>query len=226
MEKSIERDLGLGLIFDLDHHPVDTEALIRWARDNGWRGVGIINADRDDEQALKKTAQTYRLAWLAGKSAPLLPTDDLLSSILAYRRENHNAIFTLRLQNGALPEAAQKAIDEFSVWLHAYGHPFYEGAPTAIAQIKAPAWLMQNRRAAYQLYVYVPQGYATPLHVQGLKEKVMRAEWIDDRESLPFEQQETDCTIQTGKDAKVSTPIRVMRLLLHRPEDDLKTTRF
>lgn len=212
-------DLALELTFKAAQN-IDADKLVCFARDNGWRGACLIGTP-EQEKAFAQACQKYTLA-LVEPATEELPHQDLLAKILAKRKASQNANYLVTLEpDGSLKKDDEQAIADLSAWLHYFGHALYEGRPSEI-ETEAPNFVLKNGHAPYNLYLFVTS-FDEKIHLQNLPAKIQRIDWVDTRQQLDSPEN-SEWTL--ADDGPLPESVRVLRIMLHRPEDDIVKTQF
>lgn len=211
-------NLALELTFKADKN-IDADRLVRFARDNGWRGASLVGTP-DQKAEFAKACAKYTVAQTE-PATEALPHEDLLAKVLEKRQAGQNASYAVTLTSGGnLTAEDKKAIADLSEWLHYFGHALYEGRPSS-AETAAPNFVLENAHAPYNVYLFVSSFGKT--NVAGLSGKVQKCEWIDTRTPLePL----ADNVFELTDDGPLPHNVRVLRIMLHRPEDDIVKTQF
>ena len=211
-------NLALELTFKADKN-IDADRLVRFARDNGWRGASLVGTP-DQKVEFAKACAKYTVAQTE-PAAEALPHTGLLAKILEKRQAGQNAGYAVMLtEDGSLAEEDKKAIAGLSEWLHYFGHALYEGRPCN-AKTAAPNFVLENAHAPYNLYLFVSSfGKANFASLSG---KIQKCEWIDT--CTPLEPLADD-TFELTDDGPLPHNVRVLLIMLHRPEDDIVKTQF
>lgn len=218
---SAQLDLGLIAEFQAPGQ-INPAKLVRFARDHGFRGLNLSSPDPALQEKFAQAAKTFSLTLVSAPSQPL-PADPV-AAILQARSKQKNAAFAISLNaSGQVSKADLTILARLNQWLHDYGHAFYESRPTAI-KASAPNLIFQNGHAPYQIYLFIKNLSAGKLSITNLPTSVNKIESIAKRTSVPFKQE--------GKKAVLTLPNssdsawRGFRILLHRPEDDIKKTKY
>lgn len=219
---NLASDLGLILIYE-PTGKINADQLVRFARDHGFRGTGLISKDQDQHAAFQAACQKYTEKQVTAVGQQL-PQSEVIETILANRRQGKNSIFQVTLtKEGSISAADQPAFSQLNQWLHDYGHAFYEGKPGAM-KTNQPNFVLVNRHAPYQTYLFLKKVLPGTISVTNLPAAIEKAEWIADRKPVAFQQTEQAAEIQVKQGQTASW--RVMRLLLHRSEDDIPKTKY
>lgn len=212
-------DLALELTFKAQGN-IAADALVHFARDNGWRGASLVGTTAQ-EAAFAKACQKYTVAQVQ-PATEALPHNNLLVKILAKRREGQNAKYVILLTpDGIIKEQDRQAIVNLSSWLHYFGHALYEGRPNEV-KTQAPNFVLANIHAPYNLYLFVSL-LTKKVSLTNLSEQIQRIEWIDTREQLTVPK---DNQLTLADNGPLSGSVRVLRIMLYRPEDDIPKTKF
>lgn len=211
-------DFAIVLNFKINGH-ADVDFLVKTARNIGARAV-MTNAQVDD---FKKAGAKYTI-FLAGSQDGLdLTNENVIDTIVNNRKNGQNTIINIPVVEGKFDEATQKMLDLINSWMHLFGHALNEGTPSALTT--DAGFVLENRHAAYQKYVFIKKPLPEKIVVSGLEKEPNRVEWIENRTDLKFTMKDGKLTIElTEPDNQFDW--QVLRIQAHRPEDDILTTKF
>lgn len=215
-------DLGLIAVFKAPGQIDDPIKLARLARDCGFRGARLETENANLRQKFNQACQLLSLASSSAAGKPL--PADIISCVLAARTKSINAAFKIDLTStGQIAAEDLTKLTALNQWLHYYGHAFYEGRPSQIAT-PAPNLILQNAHAPYQIYLFVKKLSQGKLSITNLPTSIKKVESIAQRTELAFDQNGTsaDISIEQTTDLAWSG----LRIMLHRPEDDLGKTKY
>lgn len=228
----IKEDLNIGIVLQYtlnpDHHSeINTDTLVRQARDSGFRGVSIENADELQRKLMAEACEKYAIKFCQTRPAISLQGPDVLAKLIAARLDGYNIYFKVALTaDGKIAENEIPDLDILRQWLDRFGHAYYEARPDHEITTTANASIFRNNIANYQIYVFIHQPLASTItlhHVPELK-TIM---WIDTRKELNFKQKGDEVTIELQRDPDdAEFTIYGLRLQAHRPEDDIKETKY
>lgn len=212
-------DFALVLQFLIDPKTkIDADYLVKTARDIGARAV-------TGSPALKKACQKYTLFLAPVTDGEELTADNAIAIMVQNRRHGQRTVINIPVQeDGHFSPASQKLLATINDWMHLFGHAFNEGRPAKL-KLDQPGFVLENRYAPYQKYVFLKKPLPQQILITGLSQKPARVEWIDQRQQLDFAFREGKLTI-TLTAPKNHFSWQVLRIQAHRPEDDLPTTKF
>jgi hypothetical protein len=215
-------DLGLIAVFKSHGQIEDPIKLARLARDYGFRGARLETDNADLQQRFAQACQTFSLT-LSSIPGQALPAD-IVSSALAARVKSANASFEINLTPaGKIAEDDLTKLAALNQWLHYYGHAFYEGRPSQI-ETPAPNLILQNAHAPYQIYLFAKKLSQGKLSITNLPASIKKVESIAQRTELTFSQAGASAEIAIDQASDAIWP--GLRIMLHRPEDDLGKTKY
>lgn len=195
---------------------VDPDALVRHARDIGARAIASQQPD-----LFQAACEKYTIANLPSQDGRDYPVGQVVDALVAARQAGKPLVINFDPDS---PED-QEALEELNLWMHKYGHAVNDGAPSELTANADGAFLLTNRHASYQDYLFVKKPFTDEIEVAGLDQEPNRVEWIDGRVDCPY-------TFEK-KILKITLPIvestftwQVIRIQEHRPEDDIAETEF
>ncbi len=226
-----KEDLNIGLVLQYQVAPkgtIDADALVRHARDYGFRGVSIKDGDDSQAAALQTACQKYAIKFCQKRPAEKLISPDVLAKLIAARLDNMNIYFEVELnQDGSIKPESDPAMKTLQKWMDRFGHAYYESR--ADHEIKADednVHIFYNAIAKYQRYIFVhiPLEESIELkHVPHVEEAV----WIDTRNEVEFRQDDDHLELKLDRQTdNEDFSVYGLRLQLHRPEDDLGKTEY
>ncbi len=211
-------DFALVICFPLaQQEKYDPDFLVKTARNIGARAVS-------GSPQLKAACQKYTIALIPAHKGESLSSQQVIDRMVRNRQQGKATFISVNLkENGDLTEQSQTLCRTINQWMHLFGHAFNEGA---ISQLRVDhGFVLTNRHANYQKYVFLKEPLPARIKLRGLKKEPNRVEWIANRQDLAFHFENGLLTITLTKPA-VSAPWQVLRIQAHRPEDDLKSTKF
>ncbi|WP_251717194.1 hypothetical protein [Lactobacillus agrestimuris] len=213
-------DFAIILNFKLaDPNNIDPDQLVRTARNIGIRA---INAN----DLFKTASEKYTIKLIDTSDGQDLTADNVIDTIVSNRKNNQATIINVNVnEDGQIDEASAKLLDAINNWMHMFGHALNEGTKSDLTVDDETAFVLENRHAAYQKYVFIKEQIPAQIIVSGLSQEPNRVEWIEHRETLEFNFKDNELKI------KLSKPIEefewnVLRIQAHRPEDDIAETKF
>lgn len=211
-------DYAIVLNFKLsDQDEPDFDFLVKTARNIGVRAVS-------GDERLKNACEKYTIFYTKEDSGQDLTDDNVISSMLENRKNGRRTVINIPIQNGNFSEDAQRMLDTINSWMHMYGHAFNDGTPSDLT-INQDGFVLKNRHAAYQQYVFLKTPLPKEIIVSGLKQEPNRVEWIQNRVDLAFNFNDEQLEIVLSEPEK-DFPWHVLRIQEHRPEDDLAETKY
>ena len=217
---SEKEDLNIGLVLQYQVAPkgvIDADALVRHARDCGFRGVSIKDANDEQMADLQAACQKYTIKFCQKRPAEKLISPDVLAKLIAARLDDMNIYLEFELNaDGSIQTESDPAMKTLRNWISRFGHAYYESR--ADHEIKADednVHVFYNAIAKYQRYVFI--------HIPHVEE----AAWIDTRNEVEFEQDGDHLRIKLNRQEDGEEfSVYGLRLQLHRPEDDLGKTEY
>lgn len=210
----INPDFAIILNFNPTGANVNADALVRRARDIGARAVS-------GREELKAACEKYTIAYLPDQAGQHYKADEVVDALLAARKAGQALVVDVDGED----EADQAALDALNAWMHKFGHAVNEGQESDLSADAAEAFVLTNRRAPYQAYLFLKSPYPAEVKVTGLTEAPNRIEWIDGREECEFVFENRVLTVQLKKQ---ESPFawQLVRIQGHRAEDDIAETKF
>jgi hypothetical protein len=218
-----KEDLNIGLVLQYQVAPkgtIDADALVRHARDCGFRGVSIKDGDDSQADALQDACQK--------RPAEKLISPDVLAKLIAARLDDMNIYFEVELnQDGSINSESDPAMETLRKWIDRFGHAYYESR--ADHEIKADednVHVFYNAIAKYQRYVFIHIPLENSIELKHVPH-VEEAAWIDTRNEVEFDQDGDHLRLKLNRKADSEKfSVYGLRLQLHRPEDDLGKTEY
>ncbi len=211
-------DFAIVLNYQLNGN-ADADFLVKTARDIGARAV-MTNAQNDD---FKVACAKYTILLANAENGIDLTSDNVIDAMVNNRKNGKATIINVPVANGNFSAATQEMLDTINNWMHQFGHAFNEGQPSALAS--SNGFILENRHANYQKYVFLQNPLPKKIVVEGLSEEPNRVEWIEHRIDLDFNYKDHKLTIKLIKpDDEFAW--QVLRIQAHRPEDDILETKF
>ncbi|QNQ82826.1 hypothetical protein FP435_00650 [Lactobacillus sp. PV037] len=223
-------DLNIGIV--LQYHinwegKIDSDTLIKKARNNGFRGVSVRNATKEQITSLQKACEKYSIKFCQSRPALRLYDADDITKIIIARFEKRNAYFEVDLtKEGHLTSEDSDLLLHLRNWLDSFGHAFYEARPEKNITSNPHAYIFKNAIAPYQIYIFIHQPLPETITLVGMPE-IKRAMWIDSRTEIDFNQNKDQVTLELKRnDEDKKFNIYGIRFEAHRPEDDLGPTKY
>ena len=211
-------DFAIVLNFKINGN-ADADFLVKTARNIGARAV-MTNAQKDD---FEKACSKYTI-FLADEADGIdLNGDDVIDTIVNNRQNGKNTIINIPVTDGKFDDATQKLLDTINSWMHLFGHALNEGKHSNLKTDNG--FILENRHADYQKYVFVKRPLPEKIVVSGLTQEPNRVEWIDHRADLDFAFKDSKLTINLTE-LESDLAWQVLRIQAHRPEDDIIHTEF
>ncbi|NRN93461.1 hypothetical protein [Lactobacillus helveticus] len=211
-------DFAIVLNFKINGN-ADADFLVKTARNIGARAV-MTNAQKDD---FEKACSKYTI-FLADEADGIdLNGDDVIDTIVNNRQNGKNTIINIPVTDGKFDDATQKLSDTINSWMHLFGHALNEGKHSNLETDNG--FILENRHADYQKYVFVKRPLPEKIVVSGLTQEPNRVEWIDHRADLDFAFKDSKLTINLTE-PESDLAWQVLRIQAHRPEDDIIHTEF
>lgn len=212
-------DYALILNFKLNNTKnIDADALVKKARDIGARAVS-------GNDLLKEACAKYTIFLANEENGQDLTKDNVIETMVENRKNGKATIINIPVnENGDFDDETQGMLDTINNWMHMFGHAFNEAKPSKLTADQN-AFVLENRHASYQQYVFVKSPIPEKIIVSGLDQEPNRVEWIEHRNELKFDFKDNKLTINLEKpDDEFSW--QVLRIQAHRPEDDIAETKF
>lgn len=204
----------------------DPDQLVKLARNIGIRTVSVTSTDTLFISTFKKACLVYTLSYAENLSGNSIDPDTEIDLILKNKVNRKQTVFTIDvLESGNISAKTNSALTKLNQWLHWYGHAFDEGILSNLTTNVSDAIVLNNQVAPYQVYVFLKQPYPKQLVISKIDQKPSIIDWIDNREELRSELNDHQLTIDLT-DTKSDFGWRALRIMLHRPEDDMPPTQF
>lgn len=211
-------DFALVICFSLARQEkFDPDFLVRTARNIGARAVS-------GSSKLKEACQKYTIALVPAQKAEDLTATQVIDRMVKNRQQGKATLINLPLdKNGALTAESKALCHTINQWMHMFGHAFNEGKISTLTADHG--FVLENRHAPYQKYLFLKEPLPSQITVKGLTKEPNRVEWIENRQDLTFAFKNQLLSIKLTKPTSSFT-WQVLRIQAHRPEDDIKTTKF
>lgn len=212
-------DFAIVLNFKLNNaENVDPDFLVKTARNIGARAV---SGDKSFQAACEK----YTIFLADEKNGQDLNKENVIETMIENRKNGKSTIINIPVENdGKFSAETDELLQTINNWMHMFGHAFNEGTKSALT-LDQDGFVLENRHAAYQKYLFLKSPLPEKIIVSGLEEEPNRVEWIENRVDLDFSYKDKQLTINLVKpDDDFSW--QVLRIQAHRPEDDIAETKF
>lgn len=212
-------DFALVLNFKLNKQEnVDPDFLVKTARNIGARAVS-------GSELLKEACAKYTIYLTKQNDGLTLTADNVIDRMVENRKNGKPTIINIPVNSdGKFDEATDKLLSTINNWMHMFGHAFNEGKESALT-VDHNGFVLENRHAAYQKYVFLKHPLPEKIVVTGLDKEPNRVEWIEKRVDLDFSFKDGKLNIQLTKPDD-DFIWQVLRIQAHRPEDDIAETKF
>ena len=221
-------DFAIVLNFKLKNaKDVDADFLVKTARNIGAR---VIAADANIPD-FKKACAKYTISLI---EKPTQGTDltatDAIDRLVSNRKAGAKTIINVPVtEDGKLTPETELMLKQINNWMHIFGHAFNESEHCALKVgnvAEDSCFVLQNRHAKYQKYIFVKAPLPETIKIIGLTAKPNRIELIDQRTELEFGFSNNELTIDLTNSNKNDYDWQIIRIQEHRPEDDIKETKF
>ncbi|MBC6356647.1 hypothetical protein ERK19_04685 [Lactobacillus helsingborgensis] len=221
-------DFAIVLNFKLKNaKDVAADFLVKTARNIGAR---VIAADANIPD-FKKACAKYTISLI---EKPTQGTDltatDAIDRLISNRKAGAKTIINVSVtEDGKLTPETELMLKQINNWMHIFGHAFNESEPCALKVgnvAEDSCFILQNRHAKYQKYIFVKAPLPETIKIIGLTAKPNRIELIDQRTELEFGFSNNELTIDLTNSNKSDYDWQIIRIQEHRPEDDIKETKF
>lgn len=211
-------DFAIVLNYQLNDK-ADADFLVKTARNIGARAV---MTDRQTED-FKTACAKYTIFLANPENSTDLTKDNVIDTMVNNRKAGKTTIINVPVEAGKFSASTQAMLNTINDWMHQFGHAFNEGKTSALTS--SDGFILENRHANYQKYVFLPSPLPDKIVVEGLVEEPNRVEWIEHRTDLDFNYTDQKLTINLVKpDDEFAW--QVLRIQAHRPEDDILETKF
>ena len=208
---------------------VDADFLVKTARNIGARAVSVDAHQTDFKKACAKYTIALVDAEAIEEGCELAPADPV-AKLVANRKDGQKTIINIPVtDNGKLPSATEEMLKQINNWMHLFGHAFNEGEPCTLKTsgvAENNAFVLQNRHVHYQKYLFIKAPLPETIKVHGLINKPNRIEMIENRTELDFTFADDELNINLKDVPESDFTWQVIRIQEHRPEDDIKETKY
>ena len=221
-------DFAIVLNFKLKNaKDVAADFLVKTARNIGAR---VIAADANIPD-FKKACAKYTISLI---EKPTQGTDltatNAIDRLISNRKAGAKTIINVPVtEDGKLTPETELMLKQINNWMHIFGHAFNESEPCTLKVgnvAEDSCFILQNRHAKYQKYIFVKAPLPETIKIIGLTAKPNRIELIDQRTELGFEFSNNELNIDLTNSNKSDYDWQIIRIQEHRPEDDIKETKF
>lgn len=212
-------DFAIVLNFKISNEDnTDLDFLVKTARDIGARAVS-------GSDNFKAACDKYTIFLAQEDDGQDLTADQVIETMVQNRKNGQSTVINIPVnEDGKFSDKTSQLLQTINNWMHMFGHAFNEGAPSSLT-VDQDGFILVNRHADYQKYVFLKEPLPQKVTISGLAQEPNRVEWIENRKDLDF----------TFKDGKLKINLtkpddsfvwQVLRIQAHRPEDDIKETKF
>lgn len=200
---------------------VDADFLVKTARDIGARAV----ATNQLQDEFKLACAKYTVALVDGRDGIDATSDDVIDKLVANRKIGQSSFINVEVaEKNAISSATKEVLTTVNNWMHIFGHAFNDSQPCNLTADSG--FVLQNRHLPYQKYVFVNKPLPKQVIVSGLTVAPNRVEMIENRCEPAFTFQDNALTIDLTEITSSNLPWQIIRIQEHRPEDDIKETKF
>lgn len=217
-------DYGIILNFKVNAN-ANAQKLVRLARNIGARAISVEGAE--DLAPYKEACKDYTVE-LVNAHGIDLESANVINDLINFKRNGQHAVFNVELDEmGDLLDNQKTALTLLNDWMHWFGHAYNESTESSLKTTASNSFVCENRHASYQVYVFIKSPLPETITVSGFEQEPMRIEWIDERAELSFDSQDNAAKIELSPYPEgIDYKWRVLRIMKHRPEDDIKETQF
>ena len=223
-------DFAIVLNFKLKNAKgVDADFLVKTARNIGARAVAADAFKTDFAKACKK----YTIALVTTESIQAnyeLSAANVVEQLVSQRKAGQQVIIAVPVtDDGNLLAETKALLTQINNWMHLFGHAFNEGEPCnlTISNVNEDnGFVLQNRHMHFQKYIFIKTPLPEIIKIQGLTTKPNRIEMVAQRTELDFTFADNQLTINLKNAPKSDFTWQVIRIQEHRPEDDIKETKY
>ena len=223
-------DFAIVLNFKLKNAKgVDADFLVKTARNIGARAVATDAFKPDFEKACRK----YTIALVTNEPAQddyELSATNAVEQLVLQRRAGQKAIIDIPVtDDGNLLAGTKELLTQINNWMHLFGHAFNEGEPCnlTISNVNEDnGFVLQNRYMHYQKYIFIKAPIPEIIKIEGLSNEPNRIETVAQRTELDFTFADNELTINLENAPKSDFTWQMIRIQEHRPEDDIKETKY
>lgn len=209
-------DFAIVLNFKLDTNNINADALVKKARDIGVRAISGGNV-------LQEAADKYTIR-LVNQDGVDLSADEVIDTLVQNRKNGNSTVINIHLQDGKISPEDEGMLEVINKWMHMFGHAFNESEISELT-VDQDGFILQNRHANYQKYVFLKSPLSEKITVSGLSQEPNRVEWIQNRTDLKFGFEDNELSIALTQ-PEDNFEWQLLRIQAHRPEDDIAETKF
>lgn len=216
-------DFAIILNFKLKNaQEIDTDFLVKTARNIGVRAIA---ADRLENE-LQIPCAKYSINLVTIATGEDLATTNIIETLVQNRKVGKASIINVAVNSdGSFSAATKEMLEQINSWMHIFGHAFNESTPCNLI-VDGNSFILQNRHMPYQNYIYVQKSFPPKIKVNGFTQEPNRVEMIENRTPLTFSYQNGTLIINLETATSSNFPWQIIRVQQHRPEDDIKETKF
>ena len=223
-------DFAIVLNFKLKNAKgVDADFLVKTARNIGARAVATDAFKTDFEKACKK----YTIALVTTEPIQAnyeLSAANVVEQLVSQRKAGQQVIIAVPVtDDGNLLAETKALLTQINNWMHLFGHAFNEGEPChlTISNVNEDnGFVLQNRHMHFQKYIFIKAPLPEIIKIHGLTTEPNRIEMVAQRTELDFTFADNQLTINLENAPKSDFTWQVIRIQGHRPEDDIKETKY
>lgn len=203
---------------------VDVDFLVKTARNIGAR---VVAADAMQE-AFSQACSKYTIAWTPAQEGLNLTAANAVDALVLKRKAGQQAIINIPVtSDGQFSSETAATLAEINKWMHIFGHAVNEGEPCNVKVTNvSSSFVLQNRHENYQKYVFIKAPLAKEIKVAGLTAEPNRVEMIAKRVEPKFTYQNDALLVDLTNIATNNFTWQILRIQEHRPEDDIKETKY
>ncbi|MDF7638123.1 hypothetical protein PT285_01555 [Lactobacillus sp. ESL0791] len=215
-------DFAIVLNFKLKNAKnIDFDSLVKTARDIGARA---ISADTKAAN-FKKACAKYTIHLLNSTYGTNLNAANVIDTMMASRQNGQPTIINIEIEeDGKIAAAAKETLKVVNSWMHMFGHAFNEGQLSSLT-VDHDGFILENRHMPYQKYIFLKSPLPEKVMVNGLEQDPNLIEMIEKRIEPKFTFKNGQLEIVLDQPNN-SFSWQVVRIQAHRPEDDIKETKF
>lgn len=210
-------DFAIVLNFKLDTNNINADALVKKARDIGVRAISGGNV-------LQEAADKYTIRLVNQQDGVDLSADEVIDTLVQNRKNGNSTVINIHLQDGKISPEDEGMLEVINKWMHMFGHAFNESEISELT-VDQDGFILQNRHANYQKYVFLKSPLPEKITVSGLSQEPTRVEWIQNRTDLKFGFEDNELSIALTQ-PEDNFEWQLLRIQAHRPEDDIAETKF
>lgn len=212
-------DFAIVLNFEISNKDqTESDFLVKTARNIGARAVS-------GSKELKTACAKYTIFLAPENKGQDLTADQVIDVLVQNRKAGQRTIINIPVeQDGKFSDETNSLLQKINNWMHMFGHAFNEGKPSSLS-VDQDGFVLENRHVNYQKYVFLKEPLSQHITINGLSQEPNRVEWIENRKDLDFTFKNNKLEINLNKPDH-NFDWQVLRIQAHRPEDDIKETKF